>query len=430
MRGRIRPIVMHVVARCPTDGPAPAALVYLSRFGELGLRPVLVCGWPRSLPDTSNGGLASPKKLLSRSFDLPVLRLPGLSGDSGPITELQAVLRLAATIHRLGPTVIHSHSLRARRLVRLATRLTRLSISSRRSAEIGRRGQRVQRAVSLYGREIDEAQADRSDVTELVVVCSPASATRLKRFANVAVLPPALDWEALPDGTVAPAVYGKIVLQLLGEDPRGYDLLRFSEAVLRLSQQHSRLAEMLVIAVTGETRPELQAEIQRRLPPQISQQWRFNADPGELERGGVDGVVWTGSAPIVPSGLIRALARGLPVMASAVDPVAELLNCDWVRQAPGCWTTRRCTPRGLALPLGQVDTWSAALARFVVDRFTVPGAPAERQRFVRTVFDPGQQTRDLALLYGMSISRSEAVRARRGYKLKALRPATQPRAIT
>ena len=113
----------------------------------------------------------------------------------------------------------------------------------------------------------------------------------------------------------------------------------------------------------------------------------------------MDAVLLPSRSEGTPVSVIEALGQGLPVIASRVGGVGELLECRWERRAPGVWRTAECPPRGLLLPPGDPDAWARALGELVEGGTIVPGDPDERRHFAQSVFDPARHAYDLVSLY-------------------------------
>ncbi len=405
MIARTRPVAIHVLTRLIRGGPTRPVLATLARLGELGYRPVLVTGAPASHEDEALDALESCP-------DLPVLKLPFLRRELNLARDARAIGALRAACKRLRPAILHTHTSKAGGVGRLGAALSR---------------GRFMRIHTFHGHSMTRDAAGRSaplwriaerllarTATDLIVTVSPGQREdllgRLGRHhrKRMAVVPLAFDPYAYGlsgERGVRIAEWrrpGERLLAFCGRGVRVKGLDVLARAHARLVSNDRERGERLRIVVIGPLEPMIRDEVLGTLGAAgIAQQWNFTGPvPNPLPLlEATDGLVLPSRSEGTPVSILEALEAGLPVIASAVGGVPDLLQTDWERHGPGEWSVRPTSPRGLLLPPGDVEAWAGALGRWVLDSTAVPGEPRERRQFVRRVFDADLRTADLHALY-------------------------------
>jgi glycosyltransferase involved in cell wall biosynthesis len=428
MEPRRRPVVIHVMTRLILGGPSRPVAAALDRLGQSGFRPVLVVGPPGPFETPDHAVLVSVP-------DLPVLQLRTLIRNPSPLDDLRALAGLSRAMRRLKPALIHTHTAKAGALGRLAGWLLR---RHRPPAVHTFHGHSLSwaatGALSLGWSVIERALARTA--TDLIVALSPGQRDELRRYLGAhagrktRVLPLAFD-PRISAGSdqeleALRARLGDKNQRVLGFVGRGVAVKGLTD----LARAHAAAAsrdpvtrERLRIVLIGPIEPLLEAKLRRTLAEGgIGEQWLFwgvSSGARHLMQA-FDALVLPSRSEGTPVSILEAFSCGLPVIASAVGGVPELLECEWVREVAGDWNVKPANPRGLLVRPGSREGWIAALQRFAQnDR--IPGDKHERQQFVQRVFDPDQHVADLIALYeslGVQAGGSPAQHRARGGELE------------
>lgn len=402
-----RPVVVHVITRMILGGPTRPVLAALSRLSDRGLNPVLVTGSPTAheLPDRA-AYLAAP--------GLTVVELGNLVRAPSIWKDLSATIALRGAIQRLRPALIHTHTAKAGALGRIAAWL---------------QGHDRPRAVhTFHGHSLNRASAGRTasvwrvieralarSPTDLIVTLSPQQRGEISSLlgdrcgSKVVVLPLAFDPAMCPadhdqtrDFSGAIRRPGDRVLAFVGRGVPVKGLSDLARAHARLRVLDDRAAQVLRVVLVGPLEPAVESSVRSLLASSgLADRWNFWG-PAFNPRpvlDAVDGVVLPSHSEGTPVSILEAFSLGLPVLASAVGGVPELLSGNWSRHSAGEWRVEATTPRGLLVPAGDVDAWAAALRAFAVDPRQIPGDAEERCRFVAKTFDPEQHVADMLALY-------------------------------
>jgi glycosyltransferase involved in cell wall biosynthesis len=396
-----------VLTRLIVGGATRPVLDCCSTLAGIGYRPVLVVG------------SAAPQEigrddLIARYPDLPVLQVASLVRAPSPIKDLRTLAVVASAARRLGPAVIHTHTAKAGALGRMAGRLSR-----RRGAVLVHtfHGHSLSRTVSgglaPVWTGIERVLA--AGATDLVLTLSPAQAEEIGRRLGPAarrrtwVLPLGVK---LSDARPAPEVGmrvaslrrpGETWLGFVGRGVPAKGLDDLARAHARLASRRPQLGRRLRVLLVGPIEEVVEQRVRSILGAAgLADRWHWLGPVLDAQSlmSEFDVLVLPSRSEGTPVSVIEALGRGLPVIASAVGGVPELLGCAWERRGPGRWETRESLPRGLLLPPAAPEAWARALETVVEQPDgSIPGDPDERRRFARSVFDPARHARDLASLY-------------------------------
>lgn len=399
-----RPIALHVLTRLILGGPTRPVLTSLEGLRRRGYQPLLACGYPGPHEEEAMG-------CAEEYPDVPLLRIPSLVRRPAPIHDWRALGGLREAMRRLAPAVVHTHTAKAGALGRLAG-----LFGSRRPVLVHTfHGHSLDRRVSgrlaPAWRLIERALA--RGPSDLVLTLSPGQRRDILRHlgsavaGKVRVQPLPFDPGSHGHAPLAhpPAEGGEGIARQLafvgrGVPVKGLDVLAAAHA--RMEALGPGASSRLRIVIIGPVEPGVRSRVLDLLAPAgLESAWSFVGpcqDPLARLRQ-VDGLVLPSWSEGTPVSILEALWLGLPVLASSVGGVPELLATQWERQGPGEWSCSPVPPRGRLLPPGDLDAWAAALVEFCDNPRTVPGEAEERRAFVEAVFEPEILGADLDMLY-------------------------------
>jgi len=396
-------VLVHVLTRLILGGPSRPVLALLDRLGRHGFRPVLALGSPGPHE-------AEARALLGDYPGLELVEVPDLVREPAPRRDLAAALALRRLLRARRPALVHTHTAKAGALGRIAARWTRA------------------RAVhTFHGHSMDRAAAGRAAPawralerglarwsSDAIVAVSPSQrddiALRLGCApALLAVAPLPFDAGPAPFDEQLRREFGERlraggdrVLVFVGRGVPVKGLAHLARAHARLAARSRATAERLRVALVGPLEPRVARDVRAVLAGAgLGERWSFW---GPVARPlaaieAADALVLPSLSEGTPLSVLEALWLGVPVIASAVGGVPDLLLADWSRHGAGEWTLRARAPRGLLLPAADADAWAAALGEFVERPGSLPGDPDERRRFVREVFDADARAGDIVEIY-------------------------------
>ncbi|MGQ0552210.1 MAG: glycosyltransferase family 4 protein [Planctomycetota bacterium] len=339
------PEILRLIARLNVGGPARHVLRIEAPLRARGYSTLLVTG--RTGP--TEGELLEE----ARASGVEVLVLPELGRAIRPWSDLRLLAQLRALLAARTPAVLHTHTAKAGLLGRLA-------------ASRGPQGPALVHTfhghvlsgyfsplVSAAFRRAERALARRSDA--LIAVSEHVRDELLHehqvgRAAQYAVIPPGFDAQRTrADRDAGAELRASLGLRgehlLLGcvgrlEPVKGVDLLL--QAFAALSRREPR-ARLLVVG-DGSAAPGLREAIQQ----QPGASWLPSRRDLGAVYGALDILVLPSRREGLPQVLAEALAAGLPVVASRVGGVPDLVEHG--RQ-------------GLLVPAGDVPALTAALTQ-------------------------------------------------------------------
>lgn len=402
-----RPVALHVLTRLILGGPIRPVLDTCCLLAGLGYRPVLAVG-------SAATEEVRRDDLLECYPDLPVLQIAALVREPSPLKDLRALSVLTAATRRLEPAVVHTHTAKAGTVGRLGAVLAR-----RRGVRLVHtfHGHSLSRSVSgamaPAWTVVERLLATRA--TDLVLTLSPGQAEeiggRLGRSAaaRIAVVPLGVELSREPPSRSASErlrehrVAGGVLAGFVGRGVPAKGLEDLAAAHARLETVDPAAAARLRVVLIGPVEQRLQQRVGAILAGAgIAERWLWLGPVFEAQSlmRELDALVLPSRSEGTPVSVIEALGQGIPILASRVGGVGEMLERSWERIGPGRWRTSPCEPRGLALPAADVEAWARALQSVVeTGARGIPGDPAERRRFAESVFDPARRAFDLATLY-------------------------------
>lgn len=323
--------VVRVIARLNTGGPARHVALLCERLTSLGYESLLVYG----AIGASEGSLEH----LASAGSFRSERVPELGRSLRPLDDVRALARLIRILFRERPAVVHTHTSKAGTLGRLAALVYNVSVPPARRCVIvhtfhghvfngyfGRVG-------SVAARAVERLLARWSDA---IIAISPLQSQdltgryRVVKAAKVHVVPLALDLGSsgpILDRRRAKAELGfggdDVVLGFVGRlvPVKAPALLLEAFAAARAVDSRFRL----LVVGDGELRGELEEQARGG---GIAGDVRFVGWREDLPAvyAAMDAVVLTSVNEGTPIALIEAAAVGLPVVATSVGGVPDVVT--------------------------------------------------------------------------------------------------------
>jgi len=317
--------VLRIIARLNVGGPARHVAIL-----DRGLRQ---CGFDTLLAHGEIGpGEASLEALVHES-GLPAHRISGLGRRVSPLSDLRAFAAIVRLVFRFGPDVVHTHTAKAGALGRLAAVL--YNISRRRSARC--------LAVHTFHGHVLEGYFGRvgswlvrllerflAGVTDCVLVLSSRQARDIGERFRVApprrihVVPLGLDLDALLD--LPEVVRGEddpIVFGFVGRFVPIKNLPLLIDAFAAVHGQEPKTR--LLLAGDGDLRAEAHARVSGYGLAGVVMFAGWRDRLVDLYRE-IDVLVLTSRNEGTPVAVIEAMAAALPVVATDVGGVADVLT--------------------------------------------------------------------------------------------------------
>jgi len=350
--------VVRVIARLNIGGPARHATILDDGLSRLGFRTLLVYG----TPEASEGSMEN----LVKERSLRAVRIPELGRQIRPLSDLVALVRLVRLLFRERPDVVHTHTAKAGVLGRVAAWFDNATSRRRHRCFVvhtfhghvftgyfGPTGTIAVRLVErilgyLTNRIVTLSARQREEVTTAFRV-APASKT--------VVIPLGLDLAPLLTltrgdgggrerfGFAADAfVFGYVGRFVPVKD---VDTLIRAFGVVSRSHQNAGL----LLSGDGECREHLAALVSSL---GIGDRVRFIGWQLDLPAvySALDALVLSSRNEGTPVDLIEAMAAGVPVVATSVGGVPDVLD------------NGRC---GLLVPPGDIESLARAMGQVASD---------------------------------------------------------------
>jgi glycosyltransferase involved in cell wall biosynthesis len=345
------PEVLRVVARLNVGGPARHAIRVAAPLAARGWHTLLVTG----RTGAHEGDLIDE----ARAAGVELQRLPELGRALNPLRDVAAWRALRRTIEARAPAIVHTHTAKAGVVGRLAA--LRAGLAARPALVHTYHGHVLEGyfspPVSAAFRRIEAALARRTDRLVAVSRCVRDELSRrhlVGRPEQWVVIPPGVDFER----TRADRAAGAELRRSLGVGPgdvlfgcvgRLVPIKRLDLACEAWAAAAPALprAHWLVVG-DGERGPALRERLAslpraRWLPPRATLHDVY---------GALDALLLCSDAEGLPQAVVEALCAGVPVLATSVGGVPELV-ADEVN--------------GLLVPRGDAAALAAALTRLGSD---------------------------------------------------------------
>jgi glycosyltransferase involved in cell wall biosynthesis len=319
-----RPLkVVRVIARLNVGGPARHATILNDRLRSRGFDTLLVHGTPASF-EGSLLQLAVDRQLRCR-------HIPELGRRVSFLGDARALVKLIILLFREQPDVVHTHTAKAGSLGRIAAALYNATRPRRRRALVvhtfhghvltGYFG----RVINTLVRLIERVLARSTDV--IITISERQRADIVQRFAiaparRVVIVTLGLELDSLARLAERRATAGEIVFGYVGRLTAVKDLpTALQAAAIAMRSAPSRL----VIVGDGELRGDLETLASRLgIRDRVDfTGWEF--DLAKVYQS-IDCLVLSSLNEGTPVAIIEAMAAGVPVVATAVGGVPDVVT--------------------------------------------------------------------------------------------------------
>lgn len=381
--------VLRVIARLNVGGPARHVAILDEGLSRLGFQTMLAYG------DTGPDEASLEAIVADRC--IPARRIAGLGRRLSLVGDFRAFTALFKLVITLQPDIVHTHTAKAGTLGRLAAGLVNLVRARRRRVLVVHtfHGHVLQgyfgAAGSLFIRLVERILGR---MTDSILVLSPRQRDDIEerygigRPGQVHVVPLGLELEPLLQ---LPArgrlVTDGVVFGFVGRFVPIKDLPLLVDA---FADVHSQVpGARLLLVGDGEVRPEIERQVAAHGIRAAVELAGWQANLSDVY-GRMDVLVLASRNEGTPVAVIEAMAAGLPVVATAVGGVPDVI-------ADG--------ETGILVPSGSTVDLAAAMTRLA-------RSPAERQRLgaaarqaVRARFAAERLVSDVAALYRSELHR-------------------------
>ncbi len=330
-----RPIrVMRIIARLNVGGPALHVTLLAERLGSPEFESTLVCG--RIGPGEGDMAYLAAERGIT-----PVI-VPELGRELHPLRDLVTLFRLWRLMRRLKPDVVHTHTAKAGFVGRWAAWLARVPVRIHTYHGHVFKGYFGATKTRLF-LALERLTAR---ITDRLITISPALRDELAGVYRVA---PAQKFAVIPLGLelapYAEAPRGMGALRAAHLIPPGAPLIGIVGRIVPI-KNHALFLEMagrvlqaqpdayFVVVGDGEDRAKIEAladrlGLRKRV---VFTGWMQDLVPVFSD---LDLLVLSSDNEGTPTAIMQALAAGVPVVATAVGGVPDLLrHGDWGRLAP------------------------------------------------------------------------------------------------
>lgn len=384
-----RPIrIAHVITKLAVGGAQESVLVTCQGLGQPSFAQVVLTG-----PEFDREGTLLE---VARRAGTEIEVVPALGRAVRPQKDLAALVYLVGWMRRWRPDIVHTHSSKAGLLGRLAARVAgvpvvihsvhgwsfhdgmhrsvrRVVVAAERVAARSTTWLVVEATPDLYkGREAGIGRADQYRLIRNGI--DVAAFTPLRRSDDRSTVRADL---GLAGGGPVIGTVGRLAAQ---KDPITM-IEAFAETVAAVPEAR------FVWVGDGPLRAEAEALVRRR---RLDDHWRFAGVRRDVARvlGALDAFALSSRWEGLPRTVVEAMAAGVPVVATAVDGLAEVID-------PGV--------NGLLVPPGDSTAIARALVQTISDRDLARSLRAAAATTVEG-FDRGEMLRRLDDLYRGSVA--------------------------
>jgi glycosyltransferase involved in cell wall biosynthesis len=394
--------VLRLIARLNVGGPALHTVILNDGLRRRGLETLLVYG--------SVGPQEASLEDLARARSLPTVHVPQLGRRISALDDARAFVRILGILWRWTPDVVHTHTAKAGTLGRIAALVYNTTARrSRRCAVIhtfhghvlegyfGPLGSAVVRAVErtlarITNRIVTISVRQRDDITRRFAIAPPGKVAIVPLGLELGPLL-ALDARSGRTRTGPPAGSDEVIVGYVG---RLVPIKDLDTLVRGVALARARLPQIrLVIAGDGDERRALEARVtELGLEGRVDfLGWR--SDLAALYQS-MDVFVLTSINEGTPVSLIEAMAAGVPVVASSVGGVPDVVE-DGVT--------------GVLVPPRQPEAVAAAIVSAVRQPERASVMAARARRSVRDRFDSARLVQETEAMYRQTLLERRGVAA-------------------
>lgn len=405
--------ILRLITRLNAGGPARHVIWLSEGLRRFGYETLLLAGRPAPGEDDLSD--------FAREKGVDAVEIEGLSRKIDPLRDLSALRRLAAKVREFDPHILHTHTSKAGVLGRWVARRE------------NRRRQRAGRALirtvhTFHGhvlsgyfpparervfRAIERALGRRA--TDAAVVLSPQQREEIVESYGVIppdrvfVIPLALDlsdFETLPPrGAFRRELgfsEGDFVFGIVGRIApiKNHELFLRAAAIVARRTPRARF-----VVVGGGTGVEALRRVAAQLGIAASVHFAGVRTDLPCVYSDLDAVVLTSLNEGTPLSLIEAMASGLPVVATDVGGVRDLLTTEW----SGDVISRRFfaseKPRGLLVRSGVAEGLAAAEIRLIEQPWLARDLGQAGHRYAFRYHGLPRLLTDVDRLYGLVLTR-------------------------
>ena len=399
--------ILRIIARLNIGGPAIQAVSLSRHFNRKGFQSLLVCG--------QVGSREGDMSYLARMWGVNPHFLPSMGREISPIQDLRSLKALKRIIEGYRPHIIHTHTAKAGTLGRLAG----LRVNLRRDQD-----RRIRMIHTYHGHVFHHYFGKGKTLlfilierllgrfTDRIIVLSPLQRDdicrryKIAREDRVRVIP--LGFELSNFDQADPGKVEEIRSQILpwsSEDTvmmgiigrltpvKNHSLLL--KAVRRLITDNTDQRLKLLVVGGGELKDTLMRESQVLGIKDHVVFTGWLQDMPSIYRA-LDVVALTSLNEGTPVTLIEAMASGVPVVATDVGGVRDLMGGVKRKTSDGLILTAH----GLLVPSNEEEALTKALRFYLENRVICQETAARAKAFVLERYSMARLTGDLESLYG------------------------------
>lgn len=400
--------VLLVIARLNIGGPAIQAVALTRRLSAQGVDTLLVCG--------RVGAHEGDMAYLAQEQGVTPIFLQALGREIMPLADVNSLTALTKLVREFRPHILHTHTAKAGALGRMVGVLWNLTHAGK---------ERIRLVHTFHGHVFHSyfspaktkvflwIERCLARFTDRIIVISPAQKEDICRRYRIAppwktvMLPLGFDLTALTvdNGQEARQAarlellncHGAAGLFLVGFVGRLAPVKNphmFVSAAKRLQEKNMAPGLGFVFVGDGELRKDLEHEVGRLgLSDRVFfAGWRRNM--AEVYQA-LDAVALTSLNEGTPVSLIEAMAAGLPIAATAVGGVPDLLGRVKKDLGQGVLLARR----GLLIPSGDDAALAFALGYLRDNQAETRAVKTEAGRFALSAYSLDRHVKDMKDLY-------------------------------
>jgi glycosyltransferase involved in cell wall biosynthesis len=361
------PKIIHIISRLNIGGISPYVIPITALLREAGYRSALIAG--------SLGRREGDMSYLAERVGVQPLYVPHLGRDISPLRDLATVAQLYRLLRREKPTIVHTHTAKAGFVGRLAAKLAGVPLIFHTyhghvfHSYFGAAKTRFYIGLERFG----------AALSTRIIAVSPnlqreiGEVYRIAPLRKVAMVVPGYDLSALrevrrPSGDFRARFGIPQEAPLVGIVGRLVPIKNHALFLSAMAQVAQALPQArFTIIGDGELRPALEAQVQAL---DMTEAVIFTGWQHDLAAiyGALDCLVLCSKNEGLPSAVIEALVTGVPVVATAVGGVVDML-------AEG---------RGALVPSNDVQALAEATLRILCD---LPAAQAHAQTLRQVAYD-------------------------------------------